>query len=210
MGYSHGNKWTHEQIVSSVLEVVGALELDRMPSKKECDEYYQNTALTNVISKRDGGWYKLANELGLGMKQCETEFGKKYERIAAIHLERLGFRVEKMTQNHPYDLLVDGCVKIDVKASHLYCGPNGSFYTFNLEKEHSTCDAAILYAIDETRVETRSWVIPSSVFQGKKQISIGLIKSKYNFYQDRWDYIRRISDFWRSLDDVKENEMKVL
>lgn len=59
------------------------------------------------------------------------------------------FSVRRMAQNFPYDLLVDDCVKIDVKASNLYRGPNGDFYTFNLEKPYATCGIYILFALPE-------------------------------------------------------------
>lgn len=160
MGHTHEIMWTDTLIKEKILEVKEKLALDRMPSRKECQEYFHNDALTNAVSRRMK-WYTLANELGLPIKESETFFGKRHESIAAEMLTANGFEVRKMPQNFPYDLLVNDYVKVDVKASHLYKGRNGNFYTFNLEKPYATCDVYILFAIDDQDQITNTFVIPS-------------------------------------------------
>ena len=123
MGYVRGTRWTDELIKEKVIEVKEKLGLDRMPSRKECANYFHNDALVNAVSRRKK-WYKLAEELGLEVKNSETYFGKSYEAKTEEMLNGMGFEVRKMSQNFPYDLLVD-CVKVDVKASHLYQGKKG-------------------------------------------------------------------------------------
>ena len=55
-------------------------------------------------------------------------------------LEKLGYQVQKMTTKHPYDLLINDNVKIDVKVSRC-CNNNGfKFYSFNLERKYHNCD----------------------------------------------------------------------
>lgn len=194
MGYSKGIRWTDDLIKEKVLEVKTAFSLDRMPSRSECIQYFHNEALVNAISKRKK-WYQLAQELGLRVKDSETYFGKSEESNAAEMLISLGFSVRKMPQNFPYDLLVDDCVKVDVKASHLYHGPNGDFYTFNLEKQFATCDIYILFALSEQE-EKRVFVVPSKFVIAQNQISMGVLKSKYHKFENRWDFISSLSDFW--------------
>lgn len=194
MGYSHGIKWSDELIKEKIFEVKNALSLDRMPSRKECEQYFHNDALVNAVSKNKK-WYMLANELGLKIKDSETYFGKTQELIAEEMLVSMGFFVRKMSQNFPYDLLIDDCVKIDVKASHLYHGPNGDFYTFNLEKQFSTCDIYILFALGD-QGEKRIFVVPSKFVIAQSQISMGVTKSKYHKFENRWDFISSLSDFW--------------
>lgn len=194
MGYSRGTRWTDDLIKEKVLEAKNALSLDRMPSRKECIQYFHNESLVNAVSKRKK-WYVLADELGLKVKDSETYFGKSQESNAAEILISMGFSVRKMPQNFPYDLLVDDCVKVDVKASHLYHGPNGDFYTFNLEKPYATCDIYILFAIPESG-EQLVFVVPSKLVIAQNQISMGVLKSKYHKFQGRWDYISALSDFW--------------
>lgn len=198
MGYAHGTRWTDELIKEKILEVKNALELDRMPSRSECENYYHSTSLTNAISKRCG-WYKLAEELGLPIKESETLFGKRHEIIAAEMLQAEGFEVRRMHQNFPYDLLVDDCVKVDVKASKLYTGKNGSFYAFNLEKDFATCDFFVLFAVGTDGEIERTMIIPSSFVIANNQISVGVNKSKYHRFTERWDFIADAVEFWNNM-----------
>ena len=194
MGCPNRIVWTDDLIKEKILEVKNGLSLDRMPSRSECIQYFHNTSLVNAISRRNK-WYQLADELGLKVKDSETYFGKSQEAAAAEILISKGFLVRKMSQNFPYDLLVDDCVKVDVKASHLYHGPNGDFYTFNLEKDYATCDIYILFALSESD-ESSIFIVPSKFVIAQNQISMGVLQSKYHRFKDRWDYISALSDFW--------------
>ncbi len=199
MGYSRGFRWTDKDIKRGVLNVVFACGLDRMPSQKECINYYGDYRLTNAVSKRYGGWYALAKELGLPIKKSETYLGKIQETNACEMLIAKGFDVEKMPQNFPYDILVDNCVKIDVKASHLYRGKQGNFFTFNLEKKYATCDIYILLTLNDKEEITNTFIVPSKFVMNNTQISIGEYKSKYHKFKDRWDYISNLSGYLASV-----------
>lgn len=198
MGHTHGTQWTDELIKQKVLEVIDALKLDRMPSRKECENYFHNTGLTNAVSRRCG-WHNLAKELGVEIKESETFFGKSYEATAAEMLQAFGFEVRRMSQNFPYDLLVDDCVKVDVKASRLYRGKQGNFYSFNLEKPFATCDFYLLLAVGDDGVIERQMVVPSNQVIANNQISIGEHKSKYYRFSDRFDLIENAVAFWTEL-----------
>jgi hypothetical protein len=199
MGYTHGHKWTDEKIKQCVKKVVIAYELDRMPSQKECINYYGNYSLANAVARRNGGWYGLAKELGLPIKKSETYLGKTQEGIACEMLISRGFEVERTPQNFPYDILVDNSVKIDVKASHLYRGKQGNFFTFNLEKKYATCDIYVLLALDENDNIINTFIVPSKFVIKNTQISIGEYASKYHKYRDRWDYISNLSEYFASI-----------
>ena len=188
MGYTKGTKWTCELIEQKILECVKALGLNRMPSRNEIRDYYGNDCLTNKISKTFG-YYGWAERLGLEMKDSDTQTGKTGEKMAKEWLESYGFDAKLMPQNYPFDLFVNGCVKVDVKYSHLYESPqNGfKFYSFRLEKEVPTCDVYILIACDNRNKKTW-YVVPSREVQ-QKQISIGEHASIYNRFIDRVDII---------------------
>lgn len=171
------------------------MKLGRMPSLRECETYFHNVALANAVSKRDG-WRAWASKLGLPIKKSETYFGKTQEMAVAEILRTKGFEVVRMSQNFPYDILVNECVKIDVKASHLYRGKNGDFYTFNLEKPFATCDLYILCSLDDNDEIINTYIVPSKFVIANTQISIGAYKSKYDRFVDRWDYLSSISDYW--------------
>lgn len=198
MGYSHGRRWTDEDIKLSIRKVVLGLGLDRMPSRKECEQYFGDTGLTNAVSKRKG-WYALAREMELPIKNSETYLGKLQERKARELLEARGFVTEQMPQNFPYDILVNECVKVDVKSSHLYNGKNGNFYSFNLEKKFATCDVYILFALSDDNEIIKAFIVPSKCVIKNTQISIGESHSKYHKFLDRWDYIAKIADYMASI-----------
>jgi hypothetical protein len=195
MGYASGTRWTDELIRQKVLEVKDALELGRMPSRQECRNYYHGDSLVNAISRRKR-WYALADELGLPVKESETKFGKTWESNAIEQLSSRGFSCRKMDQNFPYDILVNDCVKVDVKASHKYHGPNGDFFTFNLEKQFATCDIYILFSLNDDNSIDRVFIVPSKFVIAQNQISVGISKSRYNRFVDKWDYIDALSSFW--------------
>ncbi len=199
MGHSHRIKWTDEDIKREVKKVITAGNLDRMPSNKECINFFGNYALSNAVSKRYGGWYALAKEMGYPVKKSETYLGKAQEQETCDMLTSMGFDVARMSTRFPYDILVDNCVKIDVKASHLYQGKNGNFYTFNLEKKYATCDIYVLNTLDDEGNIVDSFVVPSKFVMNNTQISIGEVNSKYSVFKDRWDYISNISEFFRSI-----------
>lgn len=198
MGYTHGTKWSDDKIKFGILEVVQTLELRRMPSRQEVEQYYNNSALCSAISRRKGGWYRLAEEMGLAAKESETYFGKRHEKIVAEKLKALGYEVEQMSQNYPYDLLIDRAVKIDVKVSRLYRGSQGNFYSFNLEKPYATCDIYILAKLDDDRAIKSFYVLPSKFVSHQTQISIGEYTSKYERFRERWDYLQQYTDFLAS------------
>lgn len=198
MGYTHGMQWTDEKIKSEILKVQRVLCIDRMPTRSECEKVLGDTSLTNAVRRRFG-WYHLAEIMGLPIKASETTTGKTVEAQVENMLKHRGYRVKRMQQNFPYDLLVENCVKVDVKASRMYRGKDASFYTFNLEKSCATCDFYVLVLLGDDDSILRTMVVPSCRVMFNSQISMGLENSKYHAYTDRWDLIREASDFWENI-----------
>ena len=195
MGYTHGTKWTDEAIKDGIMNVVNGFELDRMPSRAEVRRYYNDERLTNAITKRPGGWARVASELGLKIKESETYFGKRHEHIAGEKLKSIGYEVVQMPQNFPYDLLINDAIKLDVKVSRLYRGKHGNFYSFNLEKPYTTCDILLLITLEDNNAIKDYYIVPSAFVPKNSQISMGQHKSKYDKYKDRWDYLERYDKF---------------
>lgn len=197
MGYTTGHKWTDAEIAMGIRDMVDNLGLERMPTRNEVAAYYGNSMACAVT--RRIGWYNLAKQLGLRLKECETTVGKLHEYLLAEELTGMEFQVRKMPQNFPYDLLIDDAVKIDVKASRLYRGKQGNFYTFNLEKPFCTCDIYALRLVDDNDAIVETLIVPSKEVACNTQISVGQTHSKYYKYAKRWDIIRKYSDFSRSV-----------
>lgn len=168
-----------------------------MPSCREIMDITHNHKLAVAIGKH-GGYKHWAERLGLEIKKSETLFGKRYETALNSMLTTEGYKVEQMAMCYPYDLLVNDNIKIDVKSSTRYYLKGKSYsYSFNLEKVNPTCDIYVCMCIDDNNVIEKVLIIPSK-FLKQTQLCIG-IKSKYDIYQNRWDYITTYDDFYKKL-----------
>lgn len=197
MAYTHGTVWTDEKVINAIYEVMNALCIERMPSRQEIIKVTKNHKLTNKIAK-SGGFSKWAERLALEIKSSETKFGKTYEHNLKKYLECNGYKAEQMTVKHPYDLLINDYIKVDVKAGRrYYYDDKNYYYTFNLEKRNPTCDIYICLCInDEQRID-KILIIPSK-FLKLTQLSIGK-KSEYDKYNCRWDYLDKFDEFYKKL-----------
>lgn len=196
MGYTHGIRWTDQEIEKEIKNVINALCIERMPTRKETVIVTKSNSLNCAICRtyKYSGW---AKRLGLSIGNgSDTWFGKMYEEKATNLLMLLGYKVERMPTKHPYDLLLNDAIKIDVKAAKPYVQKNtgNKYHTYNLEKRNPTCDIYLLFALDDTE---RIFIIPS-LFVNQTQIGIGK-DSKYNKFMDRWDYIKKFDHFYLGL-----------
>lgn len=189
-------KWNEYKIEKEIRNTMKFLNIDRMPTVSEMKVATRSYGLGLKVT-RNGGTNYWADKLGLELKNSETKFGNEWEIKMKEGLERRGYMVEKMSTKHPYDLLVNNNIKIDVKASRYYHKDNFKFHSFNLEKKYHNCDIFIFVGLaDEADDIEKILIIPSKYLMGKKQLSVGLT-SKYDKYQDRWDYLEKYSDFYK-------------
>ncbi|TDT63401.1 hypothetical protein [Fonticella tunisiensis] len=197
MGYIQGIKWTEEKIEQEIRKVMAALHIYRMPSRSEIKSVLKDNALCNKIS-RTGGFKYWADRLGLDMKESDTKTGKRYEVEAANMLRARGYEVEQMSIKHPYDLLVNGKIKIDVKVGRPYMLRGESrVHTFRTEKRHATCDLYLIFALDEHEEIERIFIIPGYEL---KVVTMCIGRdSKYNKFIGRWDLIEQYDRFYKSL-----------
>jgi hypothetical protein len=192
---AYGKVWDEQRVKSEIKVMMNALNIERMPTAPELQEYGRND-LHCIISKtkKYKGW---ADELGIPLKSCDTRKGNEYEDIVKGILLQKGYEVESMSTRHPYDLLVNGNIKVDVKVGGLYKLKNSDCWTFALAKNYPTCDIYICVAETDGEIE-RILVIPS-MFAKIKTISIGKV-SKYDKYIDRYDYIDQYQQFYNSME----------
>lgn len=200
MGYTHGIRWDDSKIASEVICVKNALGLDRMPTKSEIDFITKSNSLSCKISK-SGGFRKWAYRLNLGMKKSESNLGNKWEMYMKNILETRGYKVAKMSFKHPYDLLVNNNIKVDVKVSSLYSNKSSKYHSFSLEKKYHNCDIFILVALDKFGSPLKILIVPSKEVMGQRQISIG-DKSKYDKFDSRFELIKIYDNFYNDLDCV--------
>jgi hypothetical protein len=197
VGYNiYKTKWTDELVEKEIKGVMKALNLNRMPSNSEVKSVVGN-GLACKISK-SGGYRYWANKLNLKTKNSETKLGQDYEDKVFKLLQSKGYEVEQMTTRHPYDLLVNLNIKIDVKVSNLYRGEKGEFHTFNLEKHNHNCDLFICVCVTDDEI-VKILVIPSKFLMKVSQLSVGAI-SVYDVFKDRFDYVEKYDVFYNKLD----------
>lgn len=194
MGWSHGERWDKEKIKQGIEKVITILQLNRFPSSSEIKGVNKSGALHNAIV-RNGGYKYWAELFGLEFKDSETKLGKNFEDYATKQIKELfGFDVKQMSMKHPYDLLVEGQVKIDVKVAFPTIINGGRVHAFCLHKEFATCDLYIIFALDESGQVERQFIIPSHEL---KILNLCVGKtSKYNKYIDKWDYIEKYNKFY--------------
>jgi hypothetical protein len=196
MGVRKVKLWSDDKIKEELKSVIDRGKMDRMPSAKEIIRISGDNRLTNAIAKH-GGFRHWASKIGLPMKETDTLFGWMFEDVAKELLEKEDFSVEKTPCKFPYDLLIDGSVKINVKASRKYIGNAGNFYAFNLERKFPACDIYFLCCVNSGNVVDRFYIIPSSIVPHNCQISIGEFSSKYDKYIGRIDVIKKYSKFFK-------------
>ena len=111
--------------------------------------------------------------------------------------EATGLHTVQTSSGHPYDLLTDNSVKIDVKVSKKFINNcNAMAYTFNLEKREPTCDIFILYCVEDDESIDKILVIPACTLLGQTQIGVGK-ESKWDAYKDKFDFIYEYAMFFR-------------
>lgn len=187
------NSWNEELIEKRILEVANTFFPIRMPTCSEMENFYGNSALTNKIIKTGGIAY-WANKLNLEQKHSETLVGIRGEHDISQHLIGLGYEVEATKTRFPYDLLVDGCVKIDVKTSNKSYIRGSEVHAYRLAKEQQTCDFYVFYELDTGR----KYVVPAHKCR-QIQVEIGKDSIKYGEYENAFHLIGEVRDLFRML-----------
>lgn len=135
--------------------------------------------------------------MGLPIKYSETSFGNRFEiKCISDIFENTGLHSVQTSSRHPYDLLVNNSVKVDVKVSKEFTNNcHTKSFTFNLEKREPTCDIFTLYCLEDDESVRKALIIPACSLLGQTQIGVG-DKSKWDFYINRWDFIQQYSEFF--------------
>lgn len=189
-------RWTNAKIENEIKNVMSALNISRMPSASEIKNVTNSNGLAIKIT-RTGGFKFWSNKLKLENKNSETKLGNDYEILVENILNDKGYIVEKMTTKHPYNLLINNNIKVDIKVSRYYKPLNNKFkyHTFNLERKYHNCDIFICIGLNENNKIEKLLVIPSKYVMEINQLSVG-VNSKYDKFKDKWGYIEKYSYFY--------------
>jgi len=188
-------QWTDEKVEQGLKEVMHSLSLSRMPTADELKSVGRNDLHSRI--SRFGTYRGWAGKLGVDLKESHTNDGQEAEFEVAELLRNKGYIVEHMTTRHPYDLLIDGAVKIDVKMANEYFIKESRVHTFNLVKNKPTCDIYIMVANGSEKSPKRTFVVPSHHVQ-QQTVSVG-VESSYDVYDNDFDIIRTYSDFYKGI-----------
>jgi hypothetical protein len=188
-------KWTEEMIEAKIRQIASEFMPARMPTNREVIEITGNHALSVAIQK-NGGYEFWAKKLGLEQKYSESRIGLEYERRIAEKLRKAGHVVEETSVKHPYDLLIDGCVKVDVKVANTSKVRGSDVHAYRLSKKHHTCD---FYICCENDAFKDIYVIPANMVSGQTQIDMGVHSRKYEHYKDAFYLIDDAAKFYKSL-----------
>lgn len=186
MGYTHGSKWNEELILEGILGVKNALGIDYMPSKKDMLTHTGNKGLSCAVT-RHGGCTYFRDLLMLDDKDSCSKTGDENENYIMTILKEKGYKPRKTPPRHPYDILVNDVLKIDVKSANpiLSKVKQMNEFVFSINNEFPKCDLFIFVTQFIDRKEI--YIIPSS-FVMQSQLGIGET-SKYDCYKNRFDYI---------------------
>ena len=201
------DKWDERTIGNALRKMVNATGQTTMPTHTEMHSFYGNYSLSNAI-RRNGGTHYWASKLGLDTKNCESKVGEAFEeRFKSDLFAHTMLLSESMPIRYPYDVLVEGAVKVDVKASHLYRKDGFGFYSCNLGKTYQTCDIFVVYCLKDDGEIDRVYIIPSSRLNGQKQLTIGQHNSKYDAYIEKWDIIEHYDRLMNWDYEVTDNKL---
>jgi hypothetical protein len=106
--------WTEETFVTDLKTVCDAI--GRFPTVSELRKHGRNDLACQIV--RRGGFRAWSEKLGVPFVHSDSDTGWDGELAFSQLLTSLGFTVTvRKSMKCPYDLLVDGCVRVDVKTA---------------------------------------------------------------------------------------------
>lgn len=154
MNTTKRKRWSEEDIASALVEIHA--RIGHMPSHNYLQEIGRGD-LSNQICKK-GGFLAWAQRLGFKRKHSDSDTGWDGEKAVENRLMK-HFRVERQGPvKWPFDLLVDGVLRIDVKAARFatYGRCSGWFYRIGKAPQ---ADLLALHQLDEGSTFFIPWTI---------------------------------------------------
>lgn len=171
-------------MIAAELSAVIALQ-GKMPTCSELRQLGRNDLACQV--SRRGGFLDWAKRLGAERSISDSDTGWAGEIELAKRLTTRGFNVERMTAvKSPYDLRINGAIRIDVKAANYaeYGVCRGWFYRVGKEAQ------ADIIALLQLETGT-SYFIPWTICP-KSNVTISRSGGKWAQFRDRYDIIKEL------------------
>lgn len=157
----------------------------RFPTNTELQKTGQNDLACQITKK--GGYAYWANRLGMKRGVYDCDIGWKGEQKTQALFEERGFSVIRSERvQWPFDLLVNDCLRVDVKtAKHADYGVSSGWY-FRIGKSPQA-DLIALYRSDKNDVYLIPWYhVP------KTNITITPTGTKYSGFLNAYEIVERM------------------
>jgi hypothetical protein len=184
-------KRSNEECEAELLGV--AASIGRMPSNSYLLQSGMSW-LSNWIA-RNGGFVEVAARLNLQREHSDSDTGWQGEKEVQAILECNGFEVQRSQQvKSPFDLLIDGVVKVDVKTSSLTTRQNsqsggsvtGWFYRIGKMPQ---ADIVALFCMDSKDIFLIPWnQLPHT------NVTLSQGGGKYRKYMNNFAALRRLCE----------------
>lgn len=177
------NYWTEEKIHAELLPICAGSGV--FPSNSDLQKLGR-TDLSNQVSRK-GGFIHWSKRMGFKRKDSESDKGWGGEDECLKILINLGFRAVKAERlRAPYDILVDDCVRVDVKtAMFAEYGPcRGWFYRVG---KIQTSDLLMLFQGDTKDAYYVPWTVCPET-----NITIARDGGKYKAFKNNVSVLRKM------------------
>jgi hypothetical protein len=181
--------WSEELIHSELIKICGAI--GSFPSNSELQSMGRGD-LSNQIAKK-GGFLFWSKRMGFDRKDSDSDFGWSGEQAAADILDGLGYKIIKpIGVRSPYDLIIDGCLRIDVKTANFadYGACRGWFYRMG---KHIQSDVVMLYQADTQDCYYIPWFVCPTT-----NITISKSGGIYAIYKNNEALLRKMVNLRRA------------
>ena len=139
-------------------------------------------------------------------ENCNSKYGADAENVVASKLTVLGFKTELMPHKHPFDILIENFVRVDVKSTYKQRRKNKTYlyYSFSVRKNsRQKCDFYVCYI----HPLDKFFVIPAlEIPPQRSMITVSYPPKKregrYIQYLDRFDLL------WEFIKTCKPNEFQ--
>lgn len=159
LGISPRTRRSEKWEESKILEEINKLKLKEFPTSNYLKSINRND-LSCAIS-RNGGWKYFSEKTNLPLTKSDTLTGWGGEDWISDFLSKRGYKIARGSTKEHFDILVDDCVRIDVKtASYAIYGDKdqsrGWFYRMG---KTISADIAILYRKDQDDFYVIPWFL---------------------------------------------------
>jgi hypothetical protein len=156
-------RWTDRDIEQELR--AAAAPLGRMPTARELVAIGKRP-LSIIVGRRGGGYAAWAKRLGLLQKDSAKARGNEITKETAHLLRALAFRVEAQSEKAPFDLLVNGRLRVEVKSATWseHRAPGGQIargHVFFLRHAEPRCDLFILCGVDASNAVLWRYFVPA-------------------------------------------------